>query len=280
MQVATWAIGDVQGCLSSLTQLLSKIAFRPEGDELWLVGDLVGRGPDPCGVLDLLISLEERAVCVLGNHDLHLIAASFGLQQVKAEDNLSPVLQHADRAKYIDFLLKQPLIHFSSEINWIMAHAGVYPWWSLSESLKLAREVSFVLKGRNPESFLEHMYGDYPVKWDTRLSGKDRLRFITNVFTRMRLCDEKGRLDLKHKSNLASVPIGFLPWFDYENPGLGDARVVFGHWSTLGLVQRSRYLGLDSGCVWGGRLSAVHLESEHVNIFSVPCGSTATINPA
>ena len=118
------------------------------------------------------------------------------------------------------------------------------------------------------------------MKWDTRLSGKDRLRFITNVFTRMRLCNAKGQLDLKHKSNLASAPVGFLPWFDYENPGLGDTRVVFGHWSTLGLVQKSRYLGLDSGCVWGGRLSAVHLESEHVNIFSVPCGSTATINPA
>ena len=278
--MATWAIGDVQGCLSSLTQLLDKIAFRPETDELWLVGDLVGRGPDPCGVLDLLISLEERAVCVLGNHDLHLLAASFGLQQVKAEDNLLPVLQHPDRARYINFLLKQKLIHFSADINWVMAHAGVYPWWSLSESLKHAGEVSLVLKGRNPESFLEHMYGDRPVNWDTKLSGEDRLRFITNVFTRMRLCDERGQLDLKHKASLASAPVGFLPWFDYENLGLADTRVVFGHWSTLGLVQRPRCLGLDSGCIWGGRLSAVHLESEHVNIISVPCGPTATIEPA
>ena len=278
--MATWAIGDVQGCLSSLTQLLDKIAFRPETDELWLVGDLVGRGPDPCGVLDLLISLEERAVCVLGNHDLHLLAASFGLQQVKAEDNLLPVLQHPDRARYINFLLKQKLIHFSADINWVMAHAGVYPWWSLSESLKHAGEVSLVLKGRNPESFLEHMYGDRPVNWDTKLSGEDRLRFITNVFTRMRLCDERGQLDLKHKASLASAPVGFLPWFDYENLGLADTRVVFGHWSTLGLVQKPRYLGLDSGCIWGGRLSAVHLESEHVNIISVPCGPTATIEPA
>ena len=278
--MATWAIGDVQGCLSSLTQLLDKIAFRPETDELWMVGDLVGRGPDPCGVLDLLISLEGCVVCVLGNHDLHLLAASFGLQQVKAEDNLLPVLQHPGRAKYINFLLKQQLIHFSADINWVMAHAGVYPWWSLSESLKHAGEVSSVLKGRNPESFLEHMYGDHPVNWDPKLSGEDRLRFITNVFTRMRLCDERGRLDLKHKSSPASAPVGFLPWFDYENRGLADTRVVFGHWSTLGLVQKPRYLGLDSGCIWGGRLSAVHLESEHVNIISVPCGPTATIEPA
>jgi len=263
-----------------LTQLLDKIAFRPETDELWMVGDLVGRGPDPCGVLDLLISLEGCVVCVLGNHDLHLLAASFGLQQVKAEDNLLPVLQHPGRAKYINFLLKQPLIHFSADINWVMAHAGVYPWWSLSESLKHAGEVSLVLKGRNPESFLEHMYGDHPVNWDPKLSGEDRLRFITNVFTRMRLCDERGRLDLKHKASLASAPVGFLPWFDYENLGLADTRVVFGHWSTLGLVQRPRCLGLDSGCIWGGRLSAVHLESEHVNIISVPCGPTATIEPA
>ena len=277
--MATWAIGDVQGCLSSLNQLLDRIAFRPEVDELWLVGDLVGRGPDPCGVLDLLISLEERAVCVLGNHDLHLIAANFELGRVKAKDNLFPVLQHPNRAHYIKFLLKQSLIHYSPDINWAMTHAGLYPWWSLSDSLKHAEEVSGVLKGPRPVKFLEHMYGDHPVQWSTGLSGQDRLRFITNVFTRMRLCDQKGRLDLAHKASPDSAPAGFLPWFDFENPGLSDTRVVFGHWSTLGLVQRPRYVGLDSGCIWGGSLSAVHLESEHVNIISVPCEPNATIDP-
>ncbi len=277
--MATWAIGDIQGCLGSLDQLLEKIAFKPELDELWLVGDLVGRGPDPCGVLDLLISLEDRAICVLGNHDLHLISASFGLARVKAEDNLLPVLQHPNRAEYIKYLLKQPLIHYSDEINWVMAHAGLYPWWSLSDCLEHAGEVSSVLNGQRPEKFLEHLYGDHPLKWSADLSGEDRLRFITNVFTRMRLCDEKGRLNLTHRAGPDSAPADFLPWFDFTNPGLANTRVVFGHWSTLGLVQRSRYIGLDSGCIWGGRLSAVHLEAEHVNIISVPCEPNANFDP-
>jgi|TARA_B100000315_G_scaffold13203_1_gene12426 bis(5'-nucleosyl)-tetraphosphatase (symmetrical) len=277
--VATWAVGDVQGCLDPLNQLLDKIAFRPESDQLWLVGDLVGRGPDPCAVLDLLISLGDRAVCVLGNHDLHLIAANFDLRQVKPKDNLSPVLEHPDRADYINFLLKQPLVHYSADINWAMAHAGLYPWWSLTESLDLASEVSCALKGRDPKVFLENMYGNTPTQWEQGLSGWGRLRFITNVFTRMRLCDARGRLELKHKGPPDSAPAGFKPWFDFENPGLSNTRVVFGHWSDAGGVYHPPYFGLDSACIWGGRLSAVHLESEHVNIISVSCDPNATIHP-
>jgi len=277
--VATWAVGDVQGCLDPLNRLLDNIAFAPESDQLWLVGDLVGRGPDPCGVLDLLISLGDRAVCVLGNHDLHLIAAHFDLRRVKPEDNLSPVLEHPNRGDYVKFLLKQPLLHYSPDINWVMVHAGVYPWWSLAESLDLAAEVSRALKGCDAKVFLENMYGNAPTQWEQGLSGWDRLRFITNVFTRMRLCDAHGRLDFKHKGAPDSAPAGLRPWFDFENPGLSSVRVLFGHWSTLGAVNRSPYFGLDSGCIWGGRLSAVHLESEHVNIISVPCDPNATICP-
>ena len=276
--MATWAIGDVQGCLVSLTRLLEKIRFDARSDQLWLVGDLVGRGPDPCGVLDLVISLQERAVCVLGNHDLHLLAASFGLRQVKPKDQLSPILEHAKRAEYTNFLLKQRLIYYSPDLNWVMAHAGLYPWWSLSENLRRAQEVAQALAGPDPKSFFENMYGDSPVQWGEALSGWDRLRFITNVFTRMRLCDDEGRLDLKHKGALPDAPGRFSPWFDFHNPGLSDTRVVFGHWSALGIVERPPYLGLDSGCVWGRRLSAVHLESEHVNIISVPCDPHATID--
>jgi len=276
--VATWAIGDVQGCLDSLTQLLEKIRFDARSDQLWLVGDLVGRGPDPCGVLDFIISLQERAVCVLGNHDLHLLATSFGLRQVKPKDRLSPILQHAKRAEYINFLLKQELIYYSPDLNWVMAHAGLYPWWSLSENLRRAQEVTHALAGPDPKPFFENMYGDGPAQWDKKLSGWDRLRFITNVFTRMRLCDDEGRLDLKHKGAIADAPWRFSPWFDFHNPGLSDTRVVFGHWSALGIVEKPPYLGLDSGCVWGRRLSAVHLESEHVNIISVPCDPNATID--
>jgi len=276
--VATWAIGDVQGCLDSLTQLLEKIRFDERSDQLWLVGDLVGRGPDPCGVLDLVISLQERTVCVLGNHDLHLLAVSFGLRQVKPKDRLSPILEHAKRAEYITFLLKQPLIYYSPGLNCVMAHAGLYPWWSLSENLCRAQEVTRALAGPDPKSFFENMYGDSPVQWGEALSGWDRLRFITNVFTRMRWCDGEGRLDLKHKGTLADAPGRFSPWFDFHNPGLSDTRVIFGHWSDLGLVQKPPYLGLDSGCIFGRRLSAVHLESEHVNIISVPCDPHAAID--
>lgn len=276
--MATWAIGDVQGCLDSLKNLLQKIGFDDESDRLWLVGDLVGRGPDPCGVLDLVISMEDRAVCVLGNHDLHLLAASFGLRGVKPKDQLSPILEHERRSRYINFLLKQRLIHYSTDLNCVMAHAGLYPWWSLSENLGHAKEVSRALAGPDPKSFLENMYGDSPCYWDETLSGWERLRFITNVFTRMRLCDEKGQLELEHKGGVSDAPGGFSPWFDFANPGLSNTRVVFGHWSTLGIVSKPPYLGLDSGCVWGRRLSAVHLESGHVNIISVPCDQNATID--
>ena len=276
--MATWAIGDVQGCLDSLKNLLQKIRFDDHSDRLWLVGDLVGRGPDPCGVLDLVISMGDRAVCVLGNHDLHLLAASFGLRQVKPKDRLSPILEHERRSKYIKFLLKQRLIYYSSDLNCVMAHAGLYPWWSLSENLSHAHEVSRALGGPDPKSFLENMYGDSPSCWDEALCGWERLRFITNVFTRMRLCDEKGQLELEHKGGVSDAPDGFSPWFDFTNPGLSDTRVVFGHWSTLGIVNKPPYLGLDSGCVWGRCLSAVHLESEHVNIISVPCDQNAKID--
>ncbi|MED5533773.1 MAG: symmetrical bis(5'-nucleosyl)-tetraphosphatase, partial [Pseudomonadota bacterium] len=264
--MATWAIGDVQGCSDSLKNLLQKIGFDGHSDRLWLVGDLVGRGPDPCGVLDLVISMGDRAVCVLGNHDLHLLAASFGLRRVKPKDRLSPILQHERRTVYINFLLKQSLIYYSPDLNCVMAHAGLYPWWSLSENLRRAQEVAQALAGPDPKSFFENMYGDRPVQWDQRLSGWDRLRFITNVFTRMRWCDDEGRLDLKHKGTLADAPARFSPWFDFHNPSLSGARVIFGHWSDLGIVQKSPYLGLDSGCIFGRCLSAVHLESEHVNI--------------
>ena len=276
--MATWAIGDVQGCLDSLKNLLQRIGFDDHSDRLWLVGDLVGRGPDPCGVLDLVISMGDRAVCVLGNHDLHLLAASFGLRRVKPKDQLSPILEHERRSKYINFLLKQRLIYYSSDLNCVMAHAGLYPWWSLSENLSHAHEVSRALAGPDPKSFLENMYGDSPSCWDEALCGWERLRFITNVFTRMRLCDEKGQLELEHKGGVSDAPDGFSPWFDFTNPGLSDTRVVFGHWSTLGIVNKPPYFGLDSGCVWGRWLSAVHLESEHVNIISVPCDQNANID--
>ena len=276
--MATWAIGDVQGCLDSLKNLLQRIGFDDHSDRLWLVGDLVGRGPDPCGVLDLVISMGDRAVCVLGNHDLHLLAASFGLRRVKPKDQLSPILEHERRSKYINFLLKQRLVYYSSDLNCVMAHAGLYPWWSLSENLRHAHEVSRALAGPDPKSFLENMYGDSPSCWDEALCGWERLRFITNVFTRMRLCDEKGQLELEHKGGVSDAPDGFSPWFDFTNPGLSDTRVVFGHWSTLGIVSKPPYFGLDSGCVWGRCLSAVHLESEHVNIISVPCDQNAKID--
>ncbi len=271
MGLATWAIGDLQGCRAPLDRLLEKISFDISSDHLWLLGDLVGRGPDSLGVLDLIISLGERAITVLGNHDLHFLASAVGIKPAKEKDQLNQILDHPDREKYINFITNQSLIHYSPEQNTVMAHAGIYPWWSLDLALSLSSEVSAVLQGAQKIDFLRHMYGDTPTRWDPSLAGWPRLRFITNALTRMRFCDQHGHLDFDQKGSAVSTPTHLRPWFDFPNAQLNKARVIFGHWSTMGLVNRHPYLGLDTGCVWGECLSAVHLEAEHVNIVSVPC---------
>jgi bis(5'-nucleosyl)-tetraphosphatase (symmetrical) len=269
--LATWAIGDIQGCDAALDRLLKTISFDSQADRLWLVGDLVGRGPDSLAVLDRLIDLGPCVVSVLGNHDLHFLAVAAGVRSPKAEEKLDHILAHPSLEKYVNFLKNQSLIHVCPKLDAVMVHAGVYPKWTVDQAVALASEVADALRGAQCEEFLCHMYGDTPRCWDPTLSGWERLRFITNTFTRMRVVDQHGCLDLNYKDDAAAAPSGLTAWFNIPNPGLAHNRVVFGHWAASGLVNQPPYLGLDTGCIWGGSLSAVHLEAGHVNIVSVSC---------
>jgi len=269
--LATWAIGDIQGCGAALDRLLKTISFDSQTDRLWLVGDLVGRGPDSLAVLDRLIDLGPSVISVLGNHDLHFLAVAAGVQSAKPSEKLEGVLAHANLAEYVKFLKNQSLIHVCPKLSAVMVHAGVYPRWTVDQAIALGGEVTDALRGAQSEEFLYHMYGDTPRCWDPALSGWERLRFITNTFTRMRVVDQHGCLDMNYKDNVAAAPSGLKAWFDVPNPGLTHSRIVFGHWATNGLVNQPPYLGLDTGCIWGGSLSAVHLEAGHVNIVSVSC---------
>ena len=270
--MATWAIGDIQGCRIALERLLDRIRFDPSADHLWLVGDLVNRGPDSAGVLDLVISLGERVRTVLGNHDLHLLATAAGIRPLKKRSVLATLLAHPSREKYLNFLLKQPLIVDDPEIDVVMCHAGIYPFWSAAEAARYASEVAGILRGGESTAFLAHMYGNTPARWDPTLDGWPRLRFIINAFTRMRYCSPAGELEFDAKGRADLAPAGFLPWFDIPNPRLGRRRLIFGHWSDIGLICRPPFIGLDGGCVWGRQLAAVHLEPARVNIVTVDCG--------
>ena len=248
--MATYAIGDVQGCFDELQALLRKVEFS-NTDRLWFVGDLVNRGPKSLEVLRFVRDLGKRAVTVLGNHDLHLVAQYEGVEKLKAKDTFQDVLAAADAGELVAWLRRQPLIH--AEGGYALVHAGLLPQWSIAKAQRLGAEVSAALQA--PE-FLAHMYGDKPDRWDDALTGWDRLRVIVNAMTRMRYCDRTGRMDL---SRAGTEPAkGYLRWFEARAPE--RTTVLFGHWSQLGLVVRPGFIGLDSGCIWGGRLSALRLE--------------------
>ena len=253
------AIGDVQGCLTELKALLDRCEFDPLKDQLWFVGDLVNRGPDSLGVLRFVRALGENAKVVLGNHDLHLLAVAFGTgkRKLRDGDTLDDILHAPDRDVLLEWLITRPLaIAHESDL---MVHAGVVPTWSLTQTLELAAEVEYQLRS-NPTALFENMYGDEPQSWSPTLSGFARWRFIINALTRMRYCRADGRIDLKMKGAPGTQKDGWLPWFDIEPRATGDSRVIFGHWSTLGLVERPDVLALDTGCVWGGSLSAACLD--------------------
>jgi bis(5'-nucleosyl)-tetraphosphatase (symmetrical) len=248
--MATYAIGDVQGCFDELQALLRKVAFG-NTDRLWFVGDLVNRGPKSLEVLRFVRDLGQRAITVLGNHDLHLVAQYEGVEKLKAKDTFQDVLDAPDAGELVAWLRRQPLMH--AEGGYAMVHAGLLPQWSIAKALALGREVGAALA--RPD-FLAHMYGDKPERWSDALSGWDRLRIIVNAMTRMRYCDRGGRIDL---SRAGTEPAkGYLRWFEARTPD--KTMIVFGHWSQLGLVVRPGFIGLDSGCVWGGKLSALRLE--------------------
>ena len=256
--MARWAIGDVQGCGEELELLLAKIRFSAERDQLWFVGDLVNRGPRSLAVLRLARSLQDNLVCVLGNHDLHLLAVALAGARVRKNDTLDEILSAPDRAPLLEWLLQRPLAHF--EAGDLLVHAGVVPQWSPAQTLALAAELQQALRA-DTEQLLAQMYGDMPDQWRTSLRGMPRLRFAINVLTRMRFCTADGRIDLKHKGKPESVSPPWIPWFAAPERASREARIVFGHWSALGLHRSAGLLGLDTGCVWGGALTAMNLDA-------------------
>ncbi len=258
--MATYAIGDIQGCYDELRRLLERIRFDPARDRLWLVGDLVNRGPRSVDVLRFVKGLGERAISVLGNHDLHLLAVASGLTPNTPEESLEDVLAARDRDEILHWLRHRPLMHRDRHLGYSLLHAGLPPQWDIPSALERAAEVEAVLRGPDYPSFLAAMYGNRPRRWSDDLVGLDRLRFITNCFTRLRYCDRLGNLSLKDKGAPGSQQPPFMPWFEVPGRASAAERIIFGHWSTLGYLHVGNVWALDSGCLWGGSLTALRLK--------------------
>ena len=258
----TYAIGDLQGCYDPLQRLLERIKFAPENDTLWLVGDLVNRGPQSLEVLRLIKSLGEAAVTVLGNHDLHLLALAADFGRMHKSDTFGPILAAPDRDELLHWLRHRPLAWRQGEF--LLLHAGLMPGWSADDAMRLAAEAEAVLQQPDARDFFAQMYGDSPRAWRDNLQGIDRIRVIVNTFTRMRFCTAQGEMDFHHKGAPGSQPPGLFPWFDVPERRSADTTIIMGHWSTLGLIHRPNLLALDTGCLWGGELTAVRLEDRRV----------------
>jgi len=265
-----YAIGDVQGCCDELKALLRRCNYSADRDRLWFVGDLVNRGPQSLETLRFVRSLGANATVVLGNHDLHLLALAFGSKRKpKDGDTLDAILAAPDRDQLLEWLLGRPLAVFDEPRGDFLVHAGLVPEWTPRVAAQLAREVEAVLRN-DARTLFDAMYGNKPDKWSDSLRGMDRLRFVINVFTRMRFCQRDGSIDLKLKGTPGDQPEGYLPWFDVPQRQSRTVRVICGHWSTLGLVRRPDLLALDTGCVWGGSLTAVDLDAEREPV-QLPC---------
>ncbi len=271
--MTVWAIGDVQGCFDALQALLEKIRFDPARDRLWFTGDLVNRGPASLETLRFVKDLGERAVTVLGNHDLHLLAAANGQARHSKHDTFDDVLAAPDRDALLDWLRHRPLLHHDVALGWTLVHAGLLPQWNLADAQRLAAEAEAVLHGPGMTEFFAHMYGDTPDHWRDDLHGHERTRVIVNAFTRLRFCDREGAMDLRFKGVPGSQPPDLVPWFRAPRRRSGDARVVFGHWSTLGPYDGDNVLALDGGCLWGRSLCAARILPGSAEIFSVRCGA-------
>jgi bis(5'-nucleosyl)-tetraphosphatase (symmetrical) len=260
--MARYAIGDIQGCCDELKALLGRCHYSADRDEIWFVGDLVNRGPQSLETLRFVRSLGASATVVLGNHDLHLLALAYASKRkAKDGDTLAEILAAPDRDQLLEWLLGRPLAVFDEPRGDFLVHAGLAPEWTPRAAAKLAREVEAVLRD-DPRSLFDAMYGNKPDRWSETLRGMDRLRFVINAFTRMRFCRDDGSVDLKAKGAPGEQPENLVPWFDMPGRKSADVRVVCGHWSTLGYRRRPDLLALDSGCVWGGALTAVNLDAD------------------
>jgi len=267
--MANYVIGDVQGCLDSLQKLLNKVQFNSQLDKLWFAGDLVNRGPRSLDTLRFVRGLGKQAHTVLGNHDLHLLALWCNSGRSHESDTIAEVVNAPDAEELIHWLRRQPLALAlpptnNALNNALLTHAGILPQWSFGDALSYSNEVQQVLSGPQWSAFMAEMYGNKPNRWDTALEGFDRLRFIVNVFTRMRMVQDDGKIDFKYKLEPADAPPELKPWFEFERKFLNEGPIVFGHWSTLGQIKNKTTFCLDTGCVWGGKLSALCLETEEI----------------
>ncbi|MGL4546357.1 MAG: bis(5'-nucleosyl)-tetraphosphatase (symmetrical) ApaH [Plesiomonas sp.] len=261
--MATYLVGDLQGCYDELLALLEQVAFNPQDDELWLTGDLVARGPKSLECLRFVRSLGSAARTILGNHDLHLLSIDAGLAKAKPRDYLQPILEAPDRHELMHWLRQQPLLLAHPTYPFVMVHAGISPDWDLGTAAACAAEVEQVLRSPQYQAMLSMMYGNLPDKWSPDLQGDDRLRYIINAFTRMRFCYPDGRLEMHCKLPAEQAPAPLLPWYQLPNPLLANHRVVFGHWaSLLGKTNQPAVYALDTGCVWGNHLTLLRWDDQ------------------
>jgi bis(5'-nucleosyl)-tetraphosphatase (symmetrical) len=268
--VAIYAIGDIQGCFSALERLIANIQFTPSRDELWFVGDLVNRGPDSLGVLRWVKALGNSAMVVLGNHDLHLLAAAEGIRPIREADTFEDILAAPDRDELLEWLRHRPLLYRHGEC--VVVHAGLLPQWTVEEAGNLAHEVEGKLRSPDYKSLLQDMYDSTATRWAPELQGAARFRVIINALTRLRFCNAQGEMELSHAGPPHTAPPGYVPWFEVPTRRSKDATVICGHWSALGLLILPNLLALDSGCVWRGSLTAARLEDRAV--FQVTCGTS------
>ncbi|MCF7528707.1 symmetrical bis(5'-nucleosyl)-tetraphosphatase [Neisseria lisongii] len=260
--MAHYAIGDIQGCYDELTALLHKIGFNHGNDTLWLTGDIVNRGPKSLEALQFAMKHESSVRIVLGNHDLHLLAVGYGHGSLKRSDTLSPILKHPQSKTMLDWLRRQSLLIQTD--RYVMVHAGILPQWSVEQAQSLAEEVEHELQGKRVETFFSKMYGNTPTAWKEDLGGYKRLRFITNVFTRMRALTFTNELEFDFKAGLDKMPLYLRAWFQVPDRRHLSHTVVFGHWSALGHLNTNNIISLDTGALWGGKLTAIDLDTQHI----------------
>jgi bis(5'-nucleosyl)-tetraphosphatase (symmetrical) len=264
-----YLLGDLQGCGDPLARLLDEVAFSPSRDHLYVLGDLVNRGPDSLGVLRRLKALGAAATCLLGNHDLHLLGVAHGVRKLHKGDTVSDILEARDRDGWLHWLRHRRMAVQAH--GWLMVHAGVVPQWDAAQTLALAAEVETLLQGPDLADFLPLMYGKQPERWRDDLRGAERWRCAINSLTRLRFCQRDGTMDFEAKDGAADAPAGLMPWFEVPGRRTEGTPVAFGHWSTLGLINRDDLLALDTGCVWGGHLTAVRLIDNGREVIQIPC---------
>jgi bis(5'-nucleosyl)-tetraphosphatase (symmetrical) len=258
--MAHYAVGDIQGCYDPLSRLLDRVNFDTSKDTLLCVGDLVNRGPKSLKTLRLLKSLNKQCVSVLGNHDIHLLSMMYGVREPRQHDTLNKIIEAHDAQEIADWLRSKPLLHVNSKRHYIMCHAGIYPWWSLKNALVNAQDVEAVFQDQEScVSLLRSIYSNKPSKWSSSLSKLEKRRFTINAFTRMRFCSPTGHLNLEESGYKGKANISTVPWFDFPNSSIKDYRVIFGHWSALGLLNKNQYLCLDTGYVWGREMTMARI---------------------